>query len=488
MENKETALYAAFKTKDPRFDGHFFVGVRSTGIYCRPICRAKLPKPENCTYFSTAAEAEQEGFRPCLLCRPELAPGSAPVDATVSLAHRAARVLEENCGSIENLEDLAFSMGCSDRHLRRVFSAVYHVSPIQYLQTCRLLLAKNLLTDTRLSVLDVAMTSGFHSLRRFNDVFKNQYQLTPTALRKQSGNGEEIQGQDNITLTLGYRPPYGWKQLLSFLALRTIPGVEVVKNDAYFRTVRLTVRQKKTFYGWIRIENRPRKNVLQVTVSVSLLPVVPQVLSRIRHLFDLYCDPDVIYKKSLRYECAAAKFMRMRYTADRLFRPFRNGRLRCTRPANFSKAASTLAGRLAQTFGLAIETGIEELTHAFPTPQDLLALDCPIEDTLGPLGISASKSKTILTLAKALKEGELSFHFNSEPHMVTAKLLDISGIGPWTAQYLSMRCLGWTDAFPYTDYGIKKALAPRTEQEILELADKWRPWRSYAAINIWNSL
>ena len=152
----------------------------------------------------------------------------------MSLAHRAARVLEENCGSIENLEDLAFSMGCSDRHLRRVFSAVYHVSPIQYLQTCRLLLAKNLLTDTRLSVLDVAMTSGFHSLRRFNDVFKTSTSSPPTALRKQSGNGEEIQGQDNITLTLGYRPPYGWKQLLSFLALRTIPGVEVVKNDAYF--------------------------------------------------------------------------------------------------------------------------------------------------------------------------------------------------------------------------------------------------------------
>ena len=488
MESKETALYAAFKTKDPRFDGHFFVGVRSTGIYCRPICRAKLPKPENCTYFSTAAEAEQEGFRPCLLCRPELAPGSAPVDATVSLAHQAARVLEENCGSIENLEDLAFSMGCSDRHLRRVFSAVYHVSPIQYLQTCRLLLAKNLLTDTRLSVLDVAMTSGFHSLRRFNDVFKNQYQLTPTALRKQSSNGEEIQRQDNITLTLGYRPPYGWKQLLSFLALRTIPGVEVVKNDAYFRTVRLTVRQKKTFYGWIRIENRPRKNVLQVTVSVSLLPVVPQVLSRIRHLFDLYCDPDVIYKSLSVMNALQPNLCVCGTRLPGCFDPFEMAVYAVLGQQISVKAAGTLAGRLAQTFGLVIETGIEGLTHAFPTPQDLLALDCPIEDTLGPLGISASKSKTILTLAKALKEGELSFHFNSEPHVVTAKLLDISGIGPWTAQYLAMRCLGWTDAFLYTDYGIKKALAPRTEQEILELADKWRPWRSYAAINIWNSL
>lgn len=481
------ALYAAFKTKDPRFDGHFFVGVRSTSIYCRPICRAKLPKPENCTYFSTAAEAEQEGFRPCLLCRPELAPGSAPVDATASLAHRAAKILEENCGGIESLKDLASSMDCSDRHLRRVFAAEYHVSPIQYLQTCRLLLAKNLLTDTKLSVLDVAMTSGFNSLRRFNDVFKKQYRLTPTALRKQSGKGEESPGQD-ITLTLGYRPPYGWEQLLSFLALRAIPGVEVVENDAYFRTVRLSNGQKKTFCGWIRIENRPQKNALQVTVSVSLLPVVPQVLSRIRHLFDLYCDPDVIYKSLSVMNEVQPNLCICGTRLPGCFDPFEMAVRAILGQQITVKAATTLAGRLAQTYGLAVKTDIEGLTHCFPRPEDIVTLDDPIADTLGPLGIISARSRTISALAKALQEGEVTLHFSSDPHKEMAKLLDIPGIGPWTAQYLAMRCLGWTDAFPDTDYGIKKVLAPRTGQEILELAEKWRPWRSYAAINLWNSL
>jgi len=165
------AWYAAFKAKDARFDGRFFVGVSTTGIYCRPVCRAKLPKAENCTFYTTAAAAEQAGFRPCLLCRPELAPGNAPVDATSSLAHRAARLLEELCGSEQSIEEVAHRLGCTDRHLRRAFTAEYSVSPVQYLQTCRLLLAKNLLTDTGLSVIEVAMAAGFGSLRRFNDLF-----------------------------------------------------------------------------------------------------------------------------------------------------------------------------------------------------------------------------------------------------------------------------------------------------------------------------
>ncbi|HOD41745.1 MAG TPA: Ada metal-binding domain-containing protein, partial [Candidatus Wallbacteria bacterium] len=186
MDEKHKACYAAFKSKDSRFDGHFFVGVTSTGIYCRPVCRARLPKAENCIFFATAAEAEQAGFRPCLQCRPELAPGLAPIDALRTLARLAARLLEENCGNIENLEELAAHLGCTHRHLRRVFNKEYHVSPVEYLLTCRLLLAKSLLTDTKLSILDVAMTSGFGSLRRFNDVFKKQYHLVPTALRKQT--------------------------------------------------------------------------------------------------------------------------------------------------------------------------------------------------------------------------------------------------------------------------------------------------------------
>lgn len=206
LKGENRAWYAAFQSKDTRFDGHFFVGVSSTGIYCRPVCRARLPKVGNCTFYATAAEAEQAGFRPCLLCRPELAPGTAPIDAAASLARRAARFLEENCGSIESLEEPTRHFGCSSRHLRRAFTEEYNVSPIQYLQTCRLLLAKSLLTDTDLSVIGVAMAAGFGSLRRFNELFKSRYHLAPAALRREAA-GMKIQGGD-MTLSMGYRPPY----------------------------------------------------------------------------------------------------------------------------------------------------------------------------------------------------------------------------------------------------------------------------------------
>lgn len=220
--NENRACYSIFKAKDSRFDGRFFVGVSSTGVYCRPVCRAKLPKPENCTYYESAAAAEHAGFRPCLLCRPELAPGSAPVDATVSLGRRAARMIEESCGNEQGVVELAGRLGYTDRHLRRVFMAEYNVSPIQYLQTCRLLLAKNLLTDTDLSILDVALAAGFGSLRRFNDLFKKQYRLVPTVLRRQAkGNAKQGAG---VALALGYRPPYEWEKILAFLSFPPSPG------------------------------------------------------------------------------------------------------------------------------------------------------------------------------------------------------------------------------------------------------------------------
>ena len=241
-ETKDRALYSAYKAKDTRFDGRFFIGISSTGIYCRPVCRAKRAKLENCNFFPTAAAAERAGYRPCLLCRPELAPGTAITDATAALSHRAARLLEESCGSGQTLNELAGRLGCTDRHLRRTFMAEYNVSPVQYLQTCRLLLAKNLLTDTDLSVLDVAMAAGFGSLRRFNDLFKNRYRLSPTSLRKQAA-GRECQESD-VTLALGYRSPYRWEQMLGFLAQRAIPGVELVRDNEYWRTAQLVTEDK----------------------------------------------------------------------------------------------------------------------------------------------------------------------------------------------------------------------------------------------------
>ena len=481
-----TGLYAAFKAKDARFDGRFFIGISSTGIYCRPVCKARQPKFENCSFYATAAEAEQAGYRPCLLCRPELAPGSSTIDATATLVRKAGRMLEENCGSGQNLEELARQIGCTGRHLRRVFTAEYNVPPVKYLQTCRLLLAKNLLTDTNLSVLDVAMAAGFGSLRRFNDLFINHYHLSPTALRKRMS--EEKKQSTNITLSLGYRPPYRYQELLKFLAGRAISGVEVIRNNEYWRTVCLLNADKKPVYGWIKIGDTPPKNTLTVTLSEALLPVLPQVLAKVRHLFDLYCDPEVVYETLTYMNDIRPGLCVLGTRLPGSFNSFEMAVRAVLGQQITVKAASTLTGRLVDAFGTPIKTDVMGLTHIFPSPQDILALGEPIENHLGPLGIIATRARTIYGLAKAFEQGEIDFDIPTEPAVEIKKLLAIPGIGNWTAQYIAMRTMGWTDAFLESDVGIRKSLEPYSQKEILQIAETWRPWRSYATINLWNSL
>ena len=479
-------MYSAFKSKDTRFDGKFFVGISSTGIYCRPVCKAKLPKSENYTYYQTAAAAEQAGYRPCLLCRPELAPGTSVTDATASLLFRAVRLLEENCGSGQNLEELAAHLGCTSRHLRRTFAEEYHVSPVQYLQTCRLLLAKNLLTDTNLSVLDVAMAAGFGSLRRFNGLFKKQYRLSPTALRRQTG-GEPKQ-QDSITLTLGYRPPYLWKQILGFFANRAIAGVEVIQNEKYMRTIQLVTADQKPVYGWISVGESAKDNALNVTISASLLTVLPQILAKIRHLFDLYCDPDAIYEVLSDMNQIRPDLCIKGVRLPGCFDPFEIAVRAVLEQQITVKAAGTLAARLAKTYGTPIQTNFDGLTHTFPCPSDIIALEDDIGNHLGVLGIISSRAKTILELARVFVRGDICFDLGVRPEMEIEKLMSIHGIGNWTAQYIAMRAMGWTDAFLETDAGIKKALKPYNADERLQMAEAWRPWCSYATINLWNSL
>lgn len=485
LENK-SGLYAAFMAKDTRFDGRFFVGIASTGIYCRPVCRAKKPKAENCTFYHTAAEAEQAGYRPCLLCRPELAPGFSIADATTNLAYRAARMLEENCGSGQSLDELSMRLGCTDRHLRRVFASEYNVSPVQYLQTCRLLLAKNLLTDTDLTVLEVAMAAGFGSLRRFNDVFKKHYKLSPTDLRKSTL--EEQKHTGNVTLALGYRPPYPWDEMLRFLAGRAISGIEIVKDNTYMRTVRLVTTEGKSVYGWVRVGHKPQKNALTVTVSETLLPVLPLVLARIRHLFDLHCDPDAIYETLRVMNDIRPGLCVLGTRLPGCFNAFEMAVRAVLGQQITVKAASTLAARIVDTYGIPIQTEIPGLTHVFPAPEDILALDGPIESHLGPLGVIAARSKTIYELARAIVQKEVDFDFPVQPEEEIKKMMTIRGIGSWTAQYIAMRAMEWPDAFLETDAGVKKALQPFTSKELLEMSNAWRPWGSYATINLWNRL
>lgn len=486
MIEKDHGLYAAYKAKDARFDGRFFVGISSTGIYCRPVCKAKQAKERNCTFYHTAAEAEQAGYRPCLLCRPELAPGSSVTDATAALARRAAKLLEQQCGSEQTMEELAGRLGCTDRHLRRVFAKEYRVSPVQYLQTCRLLLAKNLLTDTNLSVLEVAMASGFGSLRRFNDLFRKHYRLSPTALRKSLSEGAGR--NDGITLALGYRPPYRWEEMLDFFAARAIPGVEVVADDEYRRTVALPGTDGRYVYGWLKVGHKPSKNALAVTVSESLLPVLPQVLAKVRHLFDLYCEPHTVFEALRSMDDIRPGLRVLGIRLPGCFQAFEMAVRAVLGQQITVKAATTLAGRLAQTYGSPIQTGIEGLTQVFPSPEDILALSDPIENHLGPLGIIATRARTISGLAQAFETGALDPGLCLQPEAEMKKLLAIPGIGNWTAHYIAMRAMGWPDAFLETDAGVKKAMEPYTSKELREMAEAWRPWRSYATMTLWNSL
>lgn len=484
MINDKNALYQAFKSKDPRFDGQFFVGISSTGIYCRPTCSARVAKEENCNFFKTAAEAEKSGYRPCLICRPELAPSIIGEQKTI--ASRAAIFLEENCGSDLSISEMAKELDCSDRHLRRVFMDEYEVSPVEYLQTCRLLLSKNLLTETNLSITDIAMASGFGSLRRFNELFKEKYRLSPTKFRKQLENGKSSESE--ITISLGYKSPYNWNQILNFLSMRAIPGVEIVRDGSYFRTIRQRGRDDIEYFGWIKVSNLPDKNSLSLTISESLIKVLPHIIAKVKRLFDLRSDPDLIYdalkEMNELKDNLCINGTRIPGCADEF-----ELSVRAVLGQQITvKAASTLAGRIAKKYGMPIETDIEGLNVIFPSPEEILKLDGDIEDNLGSLGIINSRAKAIEKLAEffAVQKNISGSIIYQED--IIEKLIKIPGIGPWTANYIAMRGFCFTDIFLETDYGIKKALAPMNSKEILAEAEKWKPWRSYAVINIWNYL
>jgi len=479
------ACHAAMAAHDARFDGRFFCGVSSTGIYCRPICRVKLPKLENCAFFPSAAAAEAAGYRPCLRCRPELAPGLAPVDAVARTARRAAAAIEEDCLPDGSIALLAATLGVSDRHLRRVFLARYGVAPVQYLQTQRLLLAKNLLTDTRLTVTEAAMAAGFGSIRRFNHTFKEKYRLTPGSIRKESG--APASGNDAVTLLLAYRPPYAWDRLLAFLSARAVPKVEAVTGGFYRRTAALG-KDGRLVTGWIQVAHRPERNALAVTVAGSLLPVLPAVLARIRHLFDLNCEPAAVEQKLATLAAVAPGLPLPGIRLPGCFDPFEMAVRAVLGQQITVRAAGTLAARMAESFGGAIATPFAELSRTFPSAAEICALPFPIEDRLGPLGVIGSRARSILALAKEVAGGRLPLSPSSDRAETSARLRALPGFGPWTADYLAMRALGWPDTFLEGDCGVKKALSRLPAEEVRALQAGWSPWRSYATVTLWESL
>ena len=381
-EKENHSLYEIFKSKDERFDGKFFIGVSSTGIYCRPVCKAKLPKEENCTYYSTPAEAETDGYRPCLICRPELAPGNSKLDYSKSIATSVAKILEENIADEQNIEEIADILQVSSRHLRRVFKEEYNVTPMEYLQTSRLLLAKKLLTDTNISILDVAMASGFGSLRRFNDVFKKQYNLTPSHFRKEVN---EKNTNKDITIKIGYHPPYRYNDVLKFLKCRIIPGVEKNEKGKYYRTIRIR-KNNEYITGYIIVSNNEKKSEINLTVSDTLLKVLPQVIGKVKNLFDLNCEPYSIYEtlKDINKTIPNSFLMGTRIPGS--IDDFEI----CVRVVVGQlvsvKSACTLLKRITENIGNKIDTNIEGLDYLFPTPEDILNIKDNITDIFRSTG------------------------------------------------------------------------------------------------------
>jgi AraC family transcriptional regulator of adaptative response / DNA-3-methyladenine glycosylase II len=470
--------YQAVLTHDTRFDGRFFVAVKTTRIYCRPICRVKPPLRKNCGFFSHAAAAEAAGYRPCKRCRPELAPGNSLMEVSSQLARSTAWSISEDFLADHSLAELAQELGVTDRQMRRVFHQEFGVSPVEFSQTQRLLLAKQLLTDSEMPVTSVALASGFQSLRRFNALFKERYRMNPTDLRK----SQEIPGakpSPKFWFRLSYRPPLDWERLLGFLGQRAIPHVESVHEDSYFRTVRVE-RHGRELTGHLQVRQEPEKRLLAVHLSDALLPVSALVLERVKRLFDLHADPGSI-DTALGALAAARPGLRVPGS----FNGFETA-VRAILGQQVSVAgARTLAGRVAAHFGTPVFTPIPSLTHLFPTPQRIASATVT---EIGKLGITGRRAETIIALARAIKTGALRLDPGRRIEETLEQLRRVPGIGEWTAQYIAMRALSWPDAFPHTDLGIRKALGEKDPKKILELAEQWRPWRAYATLHLWFSL
>ena len=492
------ACYAAMKARDARFDGCFFTAVTSTGIYCRPVCSVKAPKRENCRFFGHAAQAESAGFRPCLRCRPELAPHSVVwsiQDASYILAHQAAKLLDEPEGWSDgppSVEKLACKLGISGRHLRRIFEAQFGVSPLQYLQTRRLLTAKQLLADTQLPVTQVALMSGFASVRRFNAAFLAHYKLNPTQLRRAASHPTStpicLSGTaQGITIKLGYRPPYDVQAMRLFMQTHRIATIESIAaradKDWSRRTFGIQTAGKR-HTGWLQIRFDEARHQLVLTISDSLRDALPLLIRRVRAAFDLDADPSAI-NAVLHHDFPTGDSLRVPGELDGF-----ELAVRAVLGQQITVAAArTLTQRLVDKFGEPISTPWPELSRLFPTPEALASDEGDVADQMGKLGIVRQRQAAIIGIAKGVVNGSLQLQANADVEATILALKALPGIGDWTAQYIAMRALRWPDAFPAGDVALHKQLGVQGLKNPARLAEAasvgWKPWRSYAVIRTW---
>jgi AraC family transcriptional regulator of adaptative response / DNA-3-methyladenine glycosylase II len=483
MDMDDDACYRALTTRDARFDGRLFVGVKTTGIYCRPICPARTPKRENVRFYPTAAAAQSAGFRPCLRCRPETSPDLAAWRGASNTVARALSLIE--CGAMDDadVEGLADRLGVGERQLRRLFRKHLGASPVAVAQTRRVLLAKQLIQETRLPMAEVAMASGFGSVRRFNETFQQLYDRPPGALRRLGGPEETSAHGEAVRLSLPYKAPYDWDAMLAFLALRAIPGVERVERGAYERTLGVSGA-----VGSVRVEPAA-KSRLSVSVRFPKISALPAIIARVRRVFDLAADPVAIsthlaQDPALAPRVAAHPGLRVPGAWDGFelaIRAILGQQITVV-------AARGLAAKLVAAHGEPMPEALasEGLTHVFPTPQRLLGAD------FAALGMPRSRAAALTAMTEAVNADPLIFGARRTLEDAIGALKALPGIGEWTAQYIAMRELREPDAFPAADIGLMRALTDEagrrpTPAELSARAEAWRPWRAYAALHLWSS-
>lgn len=477
--------YRALQARDPRFDGRFFTAVRTTQIFCRPVCPARTPKFENCRFFSSAAAAHAAGFRPCLRCRPELSPDLLTQITTASTVNRALRLINQGALDQGSVAELASRLGMGDRHLRRLFDQHLGISPLAVAQTRRILFAKQLINQTGLPLTDIALAAGFNSIRRFNTAMRDTYQKSPTELRQaKTSRLSTMQPLDPpaIQIRLPFEPPYDWAALVQWLTPRVTAGVEQITPALYRRTIELEGTQG-------RVELRPAENAnyLLAQIQFPRLVCLSQIVERLRQMFDLsanigeiaahlgadpHLQPVVNALPGLRLPGAWDGF-------ELAVRTILGQQVSVT-------AATKMAGRLVQTYGAALAEPQGELTHLFPQPVALAAAD------LTQIGLTQSRSKAINAMAAQFAAEPDFFSRFTDLEDAVQQLTQLPGVGDWTAQYIAMRALREPDAFPASDLGLRRSMAllgyAVQQSELVAVSQAWRPWRAYAAMYLWSYL
>jgi AraC family transcriptional regulator of adaptative response / DNA-3-methyladenine glycosylase II len=485
MDLDHDACYRAAETRDARFDGRFFTAVKTTGIYCRPVCPARVPKRENVVFYPTAAAAQEAGFRPCLRCRPETSPDLGAWRGTSNTVSRALVLIEAGELDEGDVATLAGRLGVGERQLRRLFRQHLGASPIAVAQTRRVLLAKQLIHETRLSMTEVALASGFGSVRRFNETFRQLYDRPPVALRRSSHEPVRctpVSAAGAVTLKLPYKPPYDWDAILAFLAPRAIPGVEAVEGDAYARAIAVGGAKGAV------IARPAGSGRLAVTVRFPKLEALPAIVARVRRLFDLAADPLAIGEHlskdpHLAPLVAARPGLRVPGAWD----GFEVGVRAILGQQITVAAAIRIAGRIATAYGEPLDAPVPDfprLTRVFPSAKALAAAD------LSGLPMPHARSSSLSALAAAVAADPRLFGPRASLEEAVATLRRLPGIGEWTAQYIAMRELREPDAFPAADIGLMRAMADEagvrpTAAALAARAESWRPWRAYAAMHLW---